>query len=280
MNARARVWALLPPLLLAAGCRDDLPAPHVVARLAGDEIRLEQFESYLEESSIDLDAGLGSRVLTQLFDEFLDEALVRRLAVDEGLVAAEAGRREALEALVGERLQLELSTESVELFHRRNEKRFSRPERVRLRQILVEEREAADQALRELSGGVPFEEVARRLSIEPAASHGGDQGFLSREDLPPAFAETIFNLEIGEVSAVVAADYGFHIFQVTERRPAEAVPVTEAAEEIRAHLRRTQAQELRRELVEEARDRYNTRVYGSNLPFEYQGLRAATKSSA
>jgi peptidyl-prolyl cis-trans isomerase C len=266
-------------VLVAPSCRDDLPAPNVVAKLGGEEVRLQQFESYLEESSIDLDAGLDSRVLTQLFDEFLDEALVRKLALDEGSVGAEASRREALEALVGERLEIEPSAESVELFHRRNEERFSRPERVRVRQILVEEQESVDLALRELNAGVPFEEVARRLSIEPAASHGGDQGFLARDDLPPAFVETIFDLEIGEVSSVVAADYGFHIFQVTERRPAEAVPVTEAAEEIRAHLRTTRAQELRRGLVEEARARYNTRVYGSNLPFDYQGLRAATKSS-
>ena len=219
-------------------------------------------------------------MLTQLFDEFLDETLVRSLAVDEGLVGVEASRREALEALVQERLDLELSDELVASYHRRNQDRFNRPERVRLRQILVEDRESADRALQELSAGVPFEEVARRLSIEPAAGHGGDQGFLAREDLPPAFAETIFDLELDEVSDVVAADYGFHIFQVTQRRPAEAVSVTEAAEEIRLLMRRTAAQEVRLRLVQEARARYNARVYASNLPFDYQGIRAANRPAS
>jgi len=275
-----RAWVPALALLLLMSCRDDLPAPDIVARVGSDQIRLVLFESYLEESSIDLDAGFDSRVLTQLFDEFLDETLVQRLAVDEGLVAAEVSRREALEALVQERLDLELSDERVALFHRRNQERFNRPERVRLRQILVEDREAAERARDELSAGVPFEEVARRLSFEPAAAYGGDQGFLVRDDLPPAFAETIFDLEVGEVSDVVAADYGFHLFQVTDRRPAEAVPVTEAAEEIRALMQRTEAQEVRLRLVQEARARYNTRVYASNLPFDYQGLHSAAKPSS
>lgn len=263
-----------------AACRDELPAPDIVARVENDQIRLERFERYLEESSIGMEAGLGPRVLTQLFDEFLDETLVLRLAIDEGLVESDASRRDALEALVSERLDPELSDQRVEAFHRRNPQRFSRPEEVRLRQILVEERELADRALAEIEDGVPFEEVARRHSIEPSAVHGGDQGFLAREDLPPAFVDTIFDLEVHEVSEVVAADYGFHIFEVTERRPARTVPVTDAAEEIRDHLRRTQAQETRRELVEEARSRYNTRVYASNLPFNYQGLRASAPPSS
>ena len=107
-----------------------------------------------------------------------------------------------------------------------------------------------------------------------AAVLGGDQGFLGREDLPPAFADTIFDLAVGEFSDIVTADYGFHIFQVTERRPAELVPVREAAAEIRDLLRRTESQEVRRRLVEEARDRYNTVVYASNLPFDYRGARS------
>jgi hypothetical protein len=254
------------------GCGDDLPAPDIVARIDSQQIRLEAFEDYLEESSIDTEATLDSRVLTLLFDEFLDESMVRRMAVEEGLVAAEVGRREALEALIRARREPRLSDESVDRYYRRNEERFSRPERVQLRQILVEDRAAAELATEELAAGVPFEEVARRLSFEPAAAHGGDQGFLAREDLPPAFVDTIFGLEVGEVSDIVAADYGFHIFQVTERRPAEAVSAVDAADEIRALLRQTEAEELRLQLVEEARARYNTRVYASNLPFDYQGL--------
>lgn len=266
-----RSLSLALVLVVTTACRDELPAADIVARIAGSEIRLGSFEDYLEQSSIDLDAGLDDRVLTQLFDEFLDETRVLRLAVDDGVVGADASRREALEALIGLRIADELTDERVLLYYRTHAERFNRLERVRVSQILVEDRPSADRALEELRSGVPFEEVARRLSTEPAAAIGGDQGFLERDDLPPAFVETIFDLDVGEFSSIVTADYGFHIFQVTERRLAEVVPIDQAAAEIREQLRRTEAAEIRAELVEEAQDRYNTVVHASNLPFDYRG---------
>ena len=258
-------------LAVVVACGEEFPAPNVVALVAGEDLELAAFEGYLDESSIDLDAGLDSRVLTQLFDQFLDETLVRALAVDEGLASEQASRRTALEALVDDRLAAEIPAERVLLHYRKHREQFDLSERVRLSQILVAERAAAENALEELGAGAPFDEVARRISIDPAAQIGGDQGFLTRRDLPPAFVETVFGLEAGEISEVVAADYGFHIFLVTEHRAAEEVPFAAVAAEIEGQLRREEQEGLRASLVEEARERYNTKVYASNLPFEYQG---------
>ena len=94
----------------------------------------------------------------------------------------------------------------------------------------------------------------------------------ARDDLPPSFADAIFALEPGQVSAPVATDYGFHLFQVLERLPAGALPMAAVAPEIRQTLRREAAERRLGELVTEARERYNVRVFGRNLPFNYQGL--------
>jgi peptidyl-prolyl cis-trans isomerase C len=142
---------------------------------------------------------------------------------------------------------------------------------VRLRQILVEDRAAAERAWREIAAGADFAQVARRDSKEPRAAFGGDQGELSRADLPPAFAETIFALAPGEVSEIVAADYGFHLFQVVRRLPAQELTLAEAEPEIRSLLARSNAEGRLSELVGEARDRYNPAVYVRNLPFNYVG---------
>ena len=74
------------------------------------------------------------------------------------------------------------------------------------------------------------------------------------------------------VSAPVATDYGFHLFQVVERLPAGTVPMSAVAAEIRETLRRERTEQRLAELVGEARRRYNVRVFGRNLPFNYQGL--------
>jgi parvulin-like peptidyl-prolyl isomerase len=73
------------------------------------------------------------------------------------------------------------------------------------------------------------------------------------------------------VSGLVPAEYGFHIFQVTERRPAEVVPLAQARGEIVAKLRQQRADRLLRSLVQQARTRYNVVVYERNLPFGYEG---------
>jgi parvulin-like peptidyl-prolyl isomerase len=262
-------------LLLAACQRAAPPAPDAVARIGDADVRYSEFENYLARTVGESGGVLGSDVLTELFDQFLDERLLARLAADRNLVPASGGAsgpRQAIDALLQESLRPEPGSAEIAGYYQRHRAEFSRPERVRVRQILTEDRPTAERALREIAAGAAFEEVARRLSHDPSAASGGDQGELSRADLPPAFAEVIFGLRAGEVSRLVPAEYGFHIFQVTARQPAEVVPLEEARPEIVARLRRQNADRLLQSLVGEARNRYNVVVYERNLPFGYRGF--------
>lgn len=264
-------------LLLMACERPAPPPPDVVARIGETEVRYAEFEDYLSTAVGETGGTLGGDVLSGLFDQFLDERLLARLAVDRRIVTAAtaatgaAGRRRAIDALLQEGLRQEPAAAEIAGYYRAHRQEFARPERVRVRQILTEDRPTAEKALREIKAGQPFAEVARRLSKDPSASSGGYQGELSRAELPPAFAETIFALRAGEVSGLVPADYGIHIFQVTERQPAEVVPLEAARDEIVARLRRDRADRLLGSLVQEARSRYNVKVYERNLPFGYEG---------
>jgi parvulin-like peptidyl-prolyl isomerase len=148
---------------------------------------------------------------------------------------------------------------------------------VLLRQILVEARETAERVRAEIAAGEDFAAVARRVSRDPSAERGGLQGELSRQDLPSSFAEEIFGLEEGEVSAVVPADYGYHLFQVVARMPEEVIPVEAARGEIVRRLRRERADRWLAALVEEARARYTVEVYRRNLPFRYEGTYGGTQ---
>jgi PPIC-type PPIASE domain len=245
-------------------------------------VRYAEFQRYVVRSAGGDSGGaggLGSDVLSALFDQFLDERLLARLAADRGLVpAAAAGSvgtaadpRRSVDALLAGDPRWEPDEAEIALYYRRHAAEFARPERVKLRQILTGDRRAAERARREIVAGKPFEAVARQLSGGPRADSGGYQGELARADLPPSFADLIFALKPGEVSAVVPADYGFHLFQVADHQPAEVVPLAAARGEIVARLRQQHADETLRSLVHEARDRYNVKVYERNLPFGYAG---------
>jgi peptidyl-prolyl cis-trans isomerase C len=272
-GGRRLVAASLALEVLLVGCRRPLPAgPDVAARIGSEEVRYAEFASHLERTAGGSEGVLGSDVLSQLFDQFVEEKLLLRLAVDRGLVTTASRPRPAIDALLRQELGADPGAAEIAAYYEAHRADFARPERVRLRQILTESRAAAERARQQVERGADFAAVARRLSRGPDAARGGYQGELARADLPPALVEVIFTLRPGEVSRVMPASYGYHLFQVTARLPAELAPLPAVRDDILARLRQQRADQLLRLLVRQGKARYNVVVYERNLPFTYGGL--------
>jgi len=216
-------------------------------------------------------AGLESPVLSGLFDRFLEEDLLRRFAIEEGLVSADASGRRAVRALLERASSEAIQEAEIRSYYESHPEEFAMPERVRMRQILVQERAVAERVRSDLLAGADFDSVARDLPSDSSVSGYGGQGYLSRDDLPAAFVDVIFDLEVDEISEIVEVDYGFHVFQITDRLPAENLLLEQSEEEIRSHLRRSRSDEVMNNLVAGVRDRYNVQVFRRNLPFNYDG---------
>ncbi len=92
-------------------------------------------------------------------------------------------------------------------------------EAVNARHILCDSLEACEEALQRIEAGEAFEDVASDVSIDSSsADQGGDLGWVGRGMLPSQQVEdAIYALEEGERSAVVATDFGYHVFEVLER---------------------------------------------------------------
>ena len=248
------------------------PAPDVVARVADQELAYADFESYLRTNSMASEVALSSEVLSGLFDQYIDEALLARLGRERYGLDAAVSAQAAVRTLIDQAPEVDVSEAQVAAYFADHSSEFERQETVLLGQILVETREAAEEARRALAGGMNFEEAARRFSQGPGAELGGVQGELSRADLPPDFAEVIFGLGEGQTSEIVPADYGFHIFRVIERRPPMVPSAGQVHEEILERLRQEGRKRALVRLVEEARTSYNVAVYARNLPFNYDGI--------
>lgn len=279
LSAAACPAAVLWALWLVACGPSAVPSQDAAASLAGEELSYQRFEEYLARNVGEGEPQLGDRALSQLFDRFLTEELLMRTAVDRGLVPADAGRRQAVDALVAQAASEAAADEEVSRYYREHLEDFRRPERVRLRQILVTDRRIAEQAQAALRAGEDFAEVSRRWSNDPAAEAGGSQGELVRSDLPPAFAEVVFGLAPGEISPIVPAEYGFHIFQVTARLPEEVLSEEDVADQIRDRLHRRRREEVLEGLLATARDHYNVEIYERNLPFDYRGSYGSAQDS-
>ena len=107
-------------------------------------------------------------------------------------------------------------------------------ERVRVYRILIRtsasatdnERKRALKTAAEikkrLDGGEEFAKVAKEESEEPeSAARGGDIGYVLRGVAPPELEKAVFSMGVGEISAPIATEVGYHIVRVTEKRADE-----------------------------------------------------------
>ena len=72
--------------------------------------------------------------------------------------------------------------------------------------------------LAQIKDGADFEELAKTHSLYiGSAADGGDLGWFPRGVMVTELEDAAFALEPGQVSDVVATDYGYHIIKVLEK---------------------------------------------------------------
>ena len=144
-------------------------------------------------------------------------------------------------------------------FYEGNASRYGVPEERRARHILIrasssvseselaEAQSKAQQLLDEVRANPErFAEVAQRESQDPgSAGSGGDLGFFGPGAMVPEFEEVVFKAAVGEISDIVRTDFGLHIIEVTDIKPASLRPFDEVRDEIIDELR---AQEVSRRM--------------------------------
>jgi peptidyl-prolyl cis-trans isomerase D len=130
---------------------------------------------------------------------------------------------------------------------------FNRPERARVRHILIAfdsedetSREEAEQRLaglqERITGGEDFAEVAMEASDDAATkASGGEIGWLTRGSVVPAIDAAAFSQPPGELGEPVESDQGLHLIRVEEREAASVVPFEEAQRQVARDLAKADA---------------------------------------
>lgn len=255
-------------LCVLVSCTAPPPGPDTVARMGGEEVPHERFRDHLETILMGVEPDADA--LPALFDRFLEELLLVRLASEALPEVAEVDPDEAVRQLIEAEITPPPTAELSILYRERY--RAARGElRLGLRQLLLTRRELAEQARFRLGRGEPFESVAVSLTLEPDAAQAWIQSEVEEGDLPETLWVAVSDLEVGGVSEVIEVEYGFLVFQVANRELEEAPPLGRVENGLRADLTRQRLQEARTRLVERASRRYDLTVFERNLPFTYQG---------
>jgi peptidyl-prolyl cis-trans isomerase D len=120
---------------------------------------------------------------------------------------------------------------------------FSEEEKIHARHILIKARAgdaAAEQAAKTKIEGIAkqaknadFAKLAKEFSEDPGSqANGGDLGFFARGRMVKAFEDAAFSAAPNEITAPIKTDYGYHLIQVLEKKPATTRTLDEAREEI------------------------------------------------
>src|SRR5262245_53670806 len=110
-----------------------------------------------------------------------------------------------------------------------NKDRYSRPEQVHARHILLktsgqndaEVKTKADDIVKQLRGGADFATLAKQYSDDPGSKeNGGDLGFFEKGRMVPEFEQAAFTQAQNQIGDPVKTQFGYHIIQVLEKQAA------------------------------------------------------------
>ncbi|MGA9433734.1 MAG: peptidylprolyl isomerase [Roseobacter sp.] len=110
--------------------------------------------------------------------------------------------------------------------------------------ILLETEEEAIAAIEEIEGGAEFATVAREKSTGPSGPNGGELGWFGAGMMVPSFESAVIALEVGEVSAPVQTQFGWHVITLNDARKQSVPTLDEVREELLTGLRNEAARTI------------------------------------
>ncbi len=167
---------------------------------------------------------------------------------------------------------IKISDKKVKEHYKENKVRYSTPEQVKARHILIKlpdsaEKEVVKEAEKRLDeiaqkyrDGETFEDLAKQYSEGPSAERGGDLGFFRRGAMVQSFEEAAFSLKPGEVSDPVRTQFGLHLIKVEEKKKASVASLEEVKPQIILSLESGQKRELANKYIAKIREKADLKI--------------------
>jgi peptidyl-prolyl cis-trans isomerase D len=138
--------------------------------------------------------------------------------------------------------------QEIKAYFDAHQSEYQTPEQARSRHILIKVDPGADaktdaaakakaeDILKQLKAGANFADLAKKNSDDPGSKDsGGELPFAQRKTMVPEFDNAIFTQKIGDIQ-IVKSQFGYHIVQVEERKPAHVQDISEVLPTIQATL--------------------------------------------
>lgn len=214
---------------------------------------------YISKKTLDtLEKEIAERSQGQSFpkEQLLEELIQRELLIQQALQKQLDKSPEVIERMATVRNSL-LSQAALQDYLKANpvtdeeikaeydSKMANMGEEYKASHILVKTEDEAKKIIAELEKGGDFKALAKKHSIDPMGSEGGDLGWFTPDRMVPPFSEAVIALENGKFSKLpVQTQFGWHVILREESRALTPPPLDAVKEQIRPMLQRQKAQNM------------------------------------
>jgi peptidyl-prolyl cis-trans isomerase C len=216
----------------------------IIRTLLMNEIAKSKIEASEQEIKVVMDKIKTTLPPNKKLDEFLKE---HKLTKEDIEFAAKVEKYINLQTGTKTKpTQKEIS----KFYNDNRDKLFKASESVHVRHILIAvnkgdndkvkagKKEKIENLRKQLLNGANFAELARKNSDCPSKEAGGDLKFISRGQTVKPFEDAAFSQEKNVIGPVIQTEYGYHIIQVLDRKPAKTIALDEVKDKISAYLER------------------------------------------
>jgi parvulin-like peptidyl-prolyl isomerase len=166
------------------------------------------------------DGGADARWLGRwVVQELVTHEVIAAKARDSGLIDRPDAR--ALDREVFRQLfehvtaAVHVPQREVWAYYRRNPDLFVRPERRRVRHVLLRHARLAHRVRARIECGEPMEELASLLSVDQGSRFlGGDLGEVQRGELAGPLERALFAAQVDDVVGPIHTEHGWHVARV------------------------------------------------------------------
>lgn len=153
---------------------------------------------------------------------------------------------------------INVTEEEAKEYYEKHKDKFTQPEMVHVRHILLPTEEEAKKVMERIRKGEDFGKIAKEVSTDTGSKDkGGDLGYFSRGKMVKPFEDAAFSLKKkGEIAGPIKTQYGYHIIQFIDRKAPHTMKFMEVKtrllNELRSEKERSRMDELVNKLKAEA----------------------------
>jgi len=261
---------MILPLAVLAGCaREPSAGDKPLVTVADKSITIKDFKDKFSRLPKHYQA-VAEKNKKNLLDDMIVESLFLEDALRNGLdkdkeikdILVEARKKIIIAKFVKTEVddKVKVSEDEMKAFYEEHKDEFKTPQMWRASHILVASEGEAKDVAAELSKGKVFEDIARAKSIDATSARGGDVGYFRKGQVVPEFENTCIGLSVGQTSAIVHTQFGYHIIKLTDKKSEALEPYESAKPKIENALRLKKRNELFDKLVVSLKEKYRVRI--------------------